>query len=170
MNIIEGFEAPARTIHNYIQSENNDEGLLSDVETILTGHKSKTPADPPAIWIVEHPAISADKKKANLSNVNILQSTFEFVCVEYDPDVDIAASKAKNLATRVGATILKHFNHLKDKPGDPDRIFQSVHFNTLIPDGEVQISGKTESVPAAAILFDFKYPISWLKCKQKKMI
>lgn len=164
LGIIEGLETPARTVKNYILTENKENGLLFDVETILTSHKSKTPATTPCVWIVEHPAVADDLKKSNLSHVNFLRSTFEFVCVEYDPDPDIASDKAKNLATRVGASILKNFNRLKESPEDPDRIFQSIRFNTLIPDGEVNIQGKSDTVPAAAILFDFVYPINWLKC------
>lgn len=164
LGIVPGLETPARTVRNYIISENHPDGLLSDVETILTSHKSDTPADPPCIWIVEHPMIPDEGKQSNLSQTNFIRSTFEFVCVEYAEDPDIAAEKAKNLATRVGASILKNFNRLKQSPGDPDRVFQVVRFNTLIPDGEVQISGKSDTVPAAAILFDFVYPISWLKC------
>lgn len=166
LGIVQGLEAVTRTVNNYISAENTPHGVLSDVKTILTGQKSRSPADPPAVWIVEHPTITADGHKGNLSHTNYLQTPFEFVCVHYDPDEDVASLLAKNLATRVGAAILKNFNRLKSKPGDPDRIFQSVQFNTLIPDGSVEIVGKSDSVPAAAIIFDFKHPISWLKCME----
>lgn len=164
LNIIPGFEVPGRTVKNYILSENKPDGLLSDVETIILSNKSEKAATTPCIWIVEHPAVPDDTKKSNLSKTNFIRSTYEFVCVEYDPDIDIAADKAKNLATRVGASILKNFNKLKSEPTDPDRVFQFIRFNQFIPDGEVQIKGKSDKVPAAAILFDFVYPISWLNC------
>lgn len=165
LGIESGLEISTRTVQNYIHAENKEGGLLSDVVTILTGHKSKTVLDPPGIWIIEHPTVPEDLKKSNLSHTNFLKSSFEFDCVAYDPEPDIAAEKAKNLATRVGASILKNFNVLKHRPSDPNRVFQSVRFNTLFPDGKVDIVGKSDSIPAAAIIFDFVYPISWLKCK-----
>ncbi|MCE7699536.1 MAG: hypothetical protein K8E24_012265 [Methanobacterium paludis] len=113
---------------------------------------------------MEHPTVPYDASKGNLSSKNMMKTSFEFVCVEYDPNPEVAAQKAKNLATRVGASILKNFNKVKSLPDDPNRIFQFVHFNELIPDGEVTVAGKSETVPVSSLILDFIYPINWLNC------
>jgi hypothetical protein len=165
--IIKGLDAVSRTVPNYVKYEVKTGGILEDVKDVIIGPKSEVGADTPCVWIVEHPTIPEPGKKGNLSHVNSLQTSFEFVCIEYDKEPEKATEKAKNLATRVGASILKHFNILKENPDDPDRIFQFVRFNELIPDGEVPVEGSNESVPVAAIIFDFIYPISWLECIKK---
>jgi hypothetical protein len=165
-NIIKGLERSARAVKAYLEAEIVEDGLLEDLETLLTSHKSETPADPPCIWIVEYPTVPYDPTQTNLSHTLYLKSPFEFVCVEYDNDPEIAAEKAKNLATRAGASILKNFNLLKSQPDDPNRIFQTIHFNTLNPDGEVQIEGKAERIPAASLILDFIHPIQWMHCNR----
>lgn len=162
--IVKGLDAVSRTVPHYVTTEVKEGGILEDVKNIIVGYKSDVGVDTPIVWIIEHPTIPLPGKKANLSHVNYLQTSFEFVCVEYDKDPRVASEKAKNLATRVGASILKHFNTLKENPEDPDRIFQFVNFNELLPDGEVKVEGSNESVPVAAIIFDFIYPIRWLEC------
>lgn len=164
--IVKGLDTVSRTVPNYIKYEVKPGGILEDVKHIIIGPKSDVGVDTPLVWIVEHPTIPQPGSKANLSRTNYLQTSFEFVCVEYDKDPEIATEKAKNLATRVGASIITHFNTLKENPNDPDRIFQFVNFNELIPDGEVNVEGNNESVPVASIIFDFIYPISWLECKK----
>ncbi len=117
------------------------------------------------MWIHEHPTIPEQGQTPNLSQTMDLLTPFEFICIEYDPDVEIAAYKAKNLATRVGASLLKNFNRVKSLPEDPDRMFRVIRFNQFIPDGEATvIKGKSDKVPACGILFDFVYPIQWLYC------
>jgi len=162
MDIVTGLEMPARTVEAYLKQENRLNGLLSDVSSITSSYKSIKPVDPPCIWIIEHPIEPTDQKSSNLSSISILKSTFEFVCVEYDSDPDIAGEKSKNLATRVGATILKHFNRIKARPTDPDMFFQSVRFNRLIPDGKVEIRSKGDTIPVSSIILEFIHRINWL--------
>lgn len=164
LTIEEGLSAPARIVKAYLTTEQVEDGLLEDVETIISSIKSDTPVDPPTVWIHEHPTMVEEEGSINLSQTQFLMTPFEFICVEYDEDPEVAASKAKNLATRVGASILKHFNRVKTLPDDPDRMFKSVRFNTFIPDGEVSIEGKSESVPACGLILDFVYPIQWMYC------
>lgn len=160
----EGLSAPARVVKAYLDAENVEGGLLEDVKTIIPSIKTDTPFDEPGVWIHEHPTLIEEGKGVNLSNTQWFVTPFEFACVVYDSDPEQASYKAKNLATRVGASIMKNFNKLKIDPDHPDRMFQIVRFNTFIPDGEVQVSGKNESTPACAIIFDFVYPISWMEC------
>lgn len=165
-----GLLAPNKAVLAYLEAEQEEEGLLEDVKTIKTTTKSDTPTDLPAVWVHEHPTIAEDGRKGstNLSHTQFLMTPFEFICIEYDDMVDCAADKAKNLATRVGASILNNYNIVKDDSDTsiPPRLFTMVRFNTLIPDGEVTIAAKKDIIPAASIIFDFVYPIRWLQCKR----
>jgi hypothetical protein len=160
----EGLSAPARVVKAYLEAENVEGGLLEDVKSIIPTIKSDQTLDTPGVWIHEHPTFVEDGKSINLSHTQFMVTIFEFVCVEYDDDPEQAAYKAKNLATRVGASIINNFNEVKSQPDDPDHMFQLVRFSQLIPDGRIEIPGKNDSVPVAAIIFEFVYPISWMHC------
>jgi len=165
MNIVDGVDTITRTVKNYITSENVTNGLLEDVETIIRSVQNETPIDTPAVWIVQHPTIQYQNEKYNnLSRVKHLSTTFEFVCVEYDEDLEVAENKGLNLATRVGQSIMKNFNKVKDLETDPDSIFLKVEFETLYPVGFIQIEGKAKKIPATSIIFNFIYPVKWLVC------
>lgn len=163
----EGLAAPARAVTSYITTENVEGGLLEDVENIIQANISETIPDPPGVWIVEGITTADDGNSPNLSQTNFLKTPFEFICIAYDSDgIEETMAVAKNLATRVGGSVLKNFNRVKALPDDPDRIFKTIRFNAFNPAGEVQIEGKSESVGAASIIFDFVYPIQWLYCNR----
>jgi hypothetical protein len=165
--IEEGLAAPARAVTSYVTTENIEGGLLPEVETIISANVSESFPDPPGVWIVEGITVTDDNNSPNLSQTNYLKTPFEFICVAYDSDgIEETVAAAKNLATRVGASVLKNFNRVKALPTDPDRVFSAIRFNAFNPAGEVQIEGKAEAVAAASILFDFVYPIQWMHCRR----
>lgn len=167
LQIEEGLAAPARAVTSYITTENTPDGLLKDVDTIISANASDQLPDPPGIWIVEGITVNDDNNSPNLSQTNYLKTPFEFICVAYDSDgIEETMAAAKNLATRVGASVLKNFNRVKALPADPDRIFRTIRFNAFNPAGEVQIESMAEAVAAASIVFDFIYPIQWMYCKR----
>lgn len=161
----EGMAAPPRAVLSYITTENVEGGLLEEVETILPANMSDVVPDPPSIWIVEGITTTDEGKSPNLSQTNFMKTPFEFICVAYDSDgIEETMAAARNLATRAGASILKNFNRVKALPEDPDRVFTAIRFSAFNPAGVLQIEGKSESVAAASIVFDFIYPIQWLYC------
>lgn len=166
--LIEGLAAPARVVLAYLEAERVEGGFLEDVETLIPTIKHEGSKDPPAVWIHEHPTVVDTGQSPNLSHTQYMNTPFEFVCVEYDPDIVVAAEMSRNLATRVGASILKNFNLVKSQPLDPNRIFQTIRFNQFVPDGEasVDIQGKSDKIPASAIIFEFIYPIQWMLCNR----
>jgi hypothetical protein len=167
LTLEEGLSAPARAVTSYITTENKTDGLLEEVEIIVSSNASETPPEPPGIWIVEGITVPDDTKSPNLSQTNYLKTPFEFICTGYDSDgIEETFAAAKNLATRVGASIMKNFNRVKALPEDPDRIFSTVRFVAFNPAGEVEIEGMSDHVGAASILFDFVYPIQWMYCKR----
>ena len=166
LNIVKGMDTVSRNVKKYIAIETATGGLLEDVETVINSVNSDIPVDPPCVWIVEHPTIPYDNN--NLSNTQRVVTTFEFVCVEHDDDLEIAQIKGENLATRVGACILKNLNNVRDDEDDPIRVFDKVVFKALYPVGEVSVVGKQEKIPATSIIFEFIHTFDWLKCKKIK--
>ena len=43
-----------QVIKSYLESEITEDGLLSDVETLIPNTYSEVPVDAPAVWIVQH--------------------------------------------------------------------------------------------------------------------
>lgn len=167
LSLQEGLAAPARAVTSYITTENTPDGLLKDVDTIISANASEQLPEPPGVWIVEGITVPDDNNSPNLSQTNYLKTPFEFICVTYDSDgIEETMAAAKNLATRVGASVLKNFNRVKALPKDPDRVFTTIRFKAFNPAGEVNIEGKSESLAAASIVFDFVYPIKWLYCNR----
>lgn len=162
----EGLAAPARIVKAYLLTEKAEGGLLSDVDTILPTVKSDKPVGIRTVWIHEHPTVVDTGHSPNLSHSMDLMTPFEFICFEYNDDPEQAAALAKNLASRVGASILKNFNKVKMLQEDPDKLFRTIRFNTMIPDGEVVIEGKSDKIPACGIIFEFVYPIAWMYCNK----
>lgn len=154
------------TVKQYITAEVCRDGLLRDVESVIPISLNDSYIDVPAVWIVQHPTVQYDK--ANLAHILTLKTTFEFVCIDYDSDLEIAVDKSQNLAARVGASVLKNFNKREFNPPKIDRLFKKIDFNTFYPVGEIQIKGKANKVPATGIVFDFIHDIDWIKCCKKR--
>lgn len=164
-DIVTSLDIVTRNVKNYVTSENVPEGILSDVNTIIKSTKSDITIDEPAVWISQHPTIMEDEKAINFGGLQRLQTTFEFICVEYDEDLETAEDKGINLATRVGKCILKNFNKVKDKETDPIHIFDNVSLVALYPVGEVSVEGKATRIPATSIVMKFTYQVNWKKCR-----
>ena len=118
--------------------------------------------DEPAIWIRQHPTIPANNAKTKLSQTIELATTFEFVCIEYDPDPEIAELKCQDLASRAVLAILINFQQLQKE--HDERVIKNIYFNMFYPVGEVQIQGKREKVPATSVVLDVIHRIEWLNC------
>lgn len=164
-NLVKSVDLVTKAVNAYITKEKEaEDGLLRDVEEIIPYTYNDTPIEPPCVWIVQHPTITSPEFKKSINNRNFLQSTFEFVCVEYDEDLQTSIEKGQHLATLVGQSIMKNFNKIGIGDNEIKHIFTKVEFNTLYPVGEVSIAGKAKRVPATSIVFDFTFEIDWLKC------
>lgn len=142
-----------------IHEKETPNGLLNHVKTIISVYNNEYGIDEPAIWIVQHPITRNNDD--NLSQTLILNSTIEFVCVEWDKDPKIAEKKARNLATKVAQSIKNNYRKIQyDKFND--RIIENVKFNTLHPVGEIEVEGKTQKTPVAGIILDFEFTIDWI--------
>lgn len=162
MNLIESGEMITQIVKKCITDEIKPEGLLSDVQTFIPSYRMDEPMDEPAVWLFEHPTIESNdnKGKGRLSSIIYLVTTFEFVCIVYDDELEEAEMKGKNLALRVGQALMKNIL----KGNNNRRVVNNIHFKSLYPTGEVQIENKTTQTPATSIVFDIEYVVDWLKC------
>ncbi|MGN0176641.1 MAG: hypothetical protein ACI389_02265 [Methanobrevibacter sp.] len=144
-----------------IHEKESSDGLLNHVKTIISVYNNEYGVDEPAIWIVQHP--TTRKGDDNLSQSLLVNSTIEFVCVEWDKDPRIAEKKARELATKVAKSIKKNYRKIQYAKFN-DRIIKNVKFNTLYPVGEIDVEGKTQKTPVAGIILDFEFIIDWINC------
>ena len=163
LNLIKGLEELSAVIRESVLMENAEDGLLEDVETIITTYNNEYGVKEPCVWIIQHPTVVPNSGKANLSQEVTLNTSFEFVCIEYDPDPMTAEMKGQNLATRVGISVLKNYLKVQKERNTP-RTISHIEFNTLYPVGEVTITGKSEKVPATSIVLDVVHRINWKNC------
>lgn len=164
-DIVTSLDIVTRNVKYYITSENNTGGILEDVNTIIRSSNTDVTIDEPAVWIIQHPTIMKDENAINLNGVQQLETTFEFVCVEYDDDLEASEIKGINLASRVAKCILKNFNKIKDNENDPVHIFDNVNMEALYPVGEVNVEGKAKRIPATSVVMKFTYTVNWKKCR-----
>ena len=167
MNFIDEMDAISRNVKHWILLELNSNGFLGDVEQVITSNKNDEPVDTPCVWIVEHPTIPYKGQEADISTQQRVSTTFEFVCIDYDEDLEEAQKKATNLATRVGASILKNRIYPEDED-DPTRLVHKILFQALYPVGEVTIEGKSEKIPASSLVLEFVHVIDWMKCCRQR--
>lgn len=164
LNLITGLESITKTIKQCILAENVEDGLLSDVEDIITVYNNEDGVEEPAIWMVQHPTYARDK--VDLRHQLTLVSPFEFVCIEYDPDPEKAEEKSQNLATRTAISVLKNYQTVQTNLGCP-RTIRAIEFNTYRPVGEISVQGKSEKVPVTGIILDVVHDVNWMNCCKK---
>ena len=85
MDIVSQTDVVTRNIKHYLDYENEINGILEDVETIIRSHNTDEPIDLPCIWINKQK--TAPSGAANLSHTQSLKTTYEFVCIDYDEDL-----------------------------------------------------------------------------------
>ncbi len=163
MDVVNQIDVVTRNIKHYLEHENTTDGLLEDVETIIKSYNSDEPIDTPCVWINKQETVPYEKN--NLSHTQRLKTTYEFVCIDYDEDLEIAQDKSENLAARVLASILRNYNQIREDEKDPIRIFLKVDLKTLNV-GSIPIRGKLDGIPASSVTLDFVYSIDWLKCRK----
>ena len=88
MNFIDEMDAISRNVKYWILLEQKPDGFLSDVEQIILSNKTDEPVETPCVWIVEHPTIPYKGQDADMSTQQRVSTTFEFVCIDYDEDLD----------------------------------------------------------------------------------
>lgn len=160
-NLITGLESVTKTIKGCLLAENIQSGLLEDVEDIITVYNNEDGIEEPGVWMVQHPTTARDR--VDLRQQLTLVSPFEFVCVEYDQDPEVAEEKGQNLATRVALSVLKNYQSVQNSLGYT-RSISKIEFNTYRPVGEISVKGKAERVPVTGIILDVVHVVNWMNC------
>ena len=166
MNFTNGLEQITEVIKKCIYRENKPDGLLDDVETIIPIYANEEGVDEPCIWITQHPTLPADEKR-NINEKVKLVTPFQFTCVEYDPDPEIAELKGQNLATRVGHAVQKNYLKISKELGYP-RVISHIDIKSYLPNGDVAVKGKSDKVPCTALVLDVVFYIDWKNCCKKQ--
>ena len=160
-NLITGLESITETIKECIKRENVTNGLLEDVEDIITVYNNENGVETPGVWMVQHPTTPVDR--TDLRQQLTLSSPFEFVCIEYDEDPEKAEMKSQNLATRVGLSVLKNYQTVQWELYNT-RTITKIEFDTYRPVGEISVVNKSEKVPVTGIILDVIHIINWENC------
>ena len=160
-SIITGLESVTKTIKQCLICENVSGGLLEDVEEIITVYNNEDGIETPGIWMVQQPTTA--RNNVDLRQQLTLVSPFEFICVEYDPDPEVAEEKSQNLATRVAIAVLKNYLTVQQSLGHT-RTISKIEFNTYLPVGEITPRGKGEKVPVTGIILDVVHKVNWMNC------
>lgn len=156
-DIVTVMETLGNAVYNMINDEICTDGILSDVETLITSYQGDN-LEEPLIWI--HELETKPYKAEAISDKMLLRTPFEFICVVYDDDTEIAEKKGKNLASRVVAAILRNYRR---RVAD-DLTFTKVELNTFYPVGELPVDNKQDVVPVTGVQIDFVYQVDWLHC------
>ena len=160
-NLITGLESITETIKECIKRENVTNGLLEDVEDIITVYNNENGVETPGVCMVQHPTTPVDR--VDLRQQLTLSSPFEFVCIEYDEDPEKAEMKSQNLATRVGLSVLKNYQTVQWELYNT-RTITKIEFDTYRPVGEISVVNKSEKVPVTGIILDVIHIINWENC------
>ena len=150
-------------IKKCVYSEHTENGLLEDVKTIIPVYHNEYGVDEPCIWITQHPSFSKDDNKRNLDKTITMITPFQFTCVEWDKDPEIAEKKGQNLATRVGVCVQRNYLKIQKELGY-SRTIEHIYFNSYFPTGEVEVQGISEKVPCTAIILDVVHRVNWSNC------
>ena len=161
INLITGLESVTETIKCCLKTENVENGLLEDVEDIITVYNNEEGVETPGVWMVQHPTTPVDR--VDLRQQLTLNSPFEFVCIEYDEDPETAEKKSQNLATRVALSVLKNYQNVQWQLYNT-RTITKIEFDTYRPVGEISVQGKSEKVPVTGIILDVIHIIDWNNC------
>lgn len=156
-NLITGLESITETVHECLEAENATDGLLEDVEQIITVYNNEEGVEAPAVWVIQHPTVPVGV--TDLRQQLTLESPFEFVCIVYDNEPEVAEKMSQNLATRVGLSVLKNYHSVQEV-----RTIRKVEFNTYRPVGEISVEGKLEKVPVTGLILNVVHDINWMNC------
>ena len=165
-NIVDGFEQIKEVMMACIEVEMQEGGLLEDVETFISTYHEDGELEEPVVWMTQLPT-TADKQ-ADISQTIDLITPFQFSCAVYESEIEESESAGQNLTNRVILAILR--NYLTQQAVIcGKRLIKKIELETYYPVGEVEVAGKSESVPVTAVVLNVIHTVNWtLCCKELK--
>ncbi len=159
-SLAEALEFLPQAILTSLQQENNPEGLLKDVETIVMGRDRASIADIPLVWIIED-NVEPIKHSIGANNIEFINARYEFYAINQDPDdVEESNKISRELAVRIGMTIEKQ---CKKQLYNNERFFDNIKFQGLynVPN---DIEGSSKTVTQSCIVYNFMIRRNRLYC------
>lgn len=139
-------------INEMIFVENQQGGLLEDVEAVYVGDKT-TFNEYPCIWIVEE-RIEPKESGIGPKSIEIDTLTVAFYCIDFDLDTpEDSYYYSKDLALRLADTLEKYCLITDETTGE--KVFDYVKFKSLEPTGNP--NGSAKSVSVACLRFEFGF-------------
>ena len=165
VSIITGFEKINEIINCCITTEMTDDGLLSDVETLVNTYYDEGNVEEPVVWLTQHP--TTVERNADISKTLLLKTPFEFDCGVYDTDIEDANTQSQNLCNRVILSILKNWQTIQQTKLPGKRMIRNIELESYMPIGYVNVVGKSDKVPVTGVILNVYHQINWLLCCQQ---
>ena len=162
VGIVTGMEKLYTIIIGCLQAENTENGLLSDVETIVNSYYNESHLEEPIVWITEHP--SSANRQADISQTMELTVPFEFDCGVYELDLDDSFNASQNLANRVIMSILNNWQRVQAEELPNQRLIKNITLQTYSPVGYVNINGKSDKLAVTGVILNVNVVINWRMC------
>ena len=145
-----------------LEKENDENGLLEDVETIVNSYYEEAHLDEPIVWVTQHPATA--NRQADISQTMELTVPFEFDCGVYDTDLDQANMDSQNLTNRVIMSILNNWQTVQSQELPGQRLIKNITLQTYSPVGYVNVKGKSDKVAVTGVILNVNIIINWKMC------
>ena len=165
VGIVTGMEKLYNIIIGCLETENVEDGLLEDVETIVNSYYNESHLEEPIIWVTQHPANA--NRQADISQTMELNVPFEFDCGVYDPDLDTSNLASQNLANRVIMSILNNWQTIQARELPNHRLIRNITLQTYSPVGYVNVTNKSDKVAVTGVILNVNIVINWRMCYQR---
>lgn len=165
VGIVTGMEKLYTIVLRCLEMENQTNGLLSDVETIVNSYYNESHLEEPVVWVTQHPATA--NRGADISQTMELTVPFEFDCGVYEEDLDDGNMASQSLANRVIMSILNNWQTVQAEELPGQRLIRNVTLESYSPVGYVNVTGKSDKVMVTGVLLNFNVVLNWRMCIKK---
>lgn len=162
VGLVTGLESLYNIVLECLECEHNEDGLLSDVETIVNSYYNEKHLEEPVVWVTQHPARTG--RQADISQTLDLVVPFEFDCGVYLNDLDEANLYSQNLTNRVIMSILNNWQRVQSEVLPGQRLIRNVSLETYSPVGYVNVNGKSDKLMITGVVLDFNIVLNWRMC------
>ena len=148
-------------IEQFIKTELEPEGLLSDVKLLINTQLIDDTLETPLIWI-DKGTIEPGQQLGDYGRGQSLQLPISFICVgEEQEDIAIAEQQSYSIALRVVTSILQNYTQIRPYT-EYDLEFTNVTLNSIEPAGTFEIINKRIILPATRVNFTFEIYNDWM--------
>ena len=150
-------------IKECMQKEMTPNGMLYDVNTLITTSTTKDHIETPSVWIERKGIVPINS--SDFGKHMILQLPISFVCCAEDTgDVEIEEIESFSLACRCISTILKNIIPYltNDGIGTKKVNISNMSLDRIEPTGQFEIINKSTILPASRVNLTFTIDVDWM--------